>query len=114
VAQGDGAKCRACRRHFGVTSVSRDRPVGARRISSGTAGSLSHAAGGAAAVFLECIHRPATPDTEPAMNPSFLDRLAGFFSAALLTLAMLAGVNALAVNEAPAELLAKAVAGSQG
>lgn len=48
------------------------------------------------------------------MNPSLLNRLAGFFSAALLTLAMLAGVNALAVNEAPADLLAKAVAGSQG
>ena len=48
------------------------------------------------------------------MNPSLLNRLAGLFSAALLTLAMLAGVNALAVNEAPADLLARASAGSQG
>lgn len=48
------------------------------------------------------------------MNTSLLNRLAGLFSAALLTLAMLAGVNALSVNEAPADLLATAVAGSQG
>lgn len=48
------------------------------------------------------------------MNTSLVNRLAGFFSAALLTLAMLAGVNALAVNEAPPDLLAKASAGSQG
>jgi hypothetical protein len=48
------------------------------------------------------------------MNTSFVNRLAGFFSAALLTLAMLAGVNALAVSDAPAELLAKTSAGSQG
>lgn len=48
------------------------------------------------------------------MNTSFVNRLAGFFSAALLTLAMLAGVNALAVSDTPVDMLAKASAGSQG
>jgi fructose-1,6-bisphosphatase/sedoheptulose 1,7-bisphosphatase-like protein len=40
------------------------------------------------------------------MNTSLTQRLAGFVSAALLTVAMLAGVNALAIGDAPAGVLA--------
>lgn len=48
------------------------------------------------------------------MNIPLTHRLAGLASAALLTVAMLAGVNALAIGDAPAGLLATAPAAAQG
>jgi len=48
------------------------------------------------------------------MNTTLINRLASFASAAVLTAVMLAGVNALAVSDAPADLLARAIVNQQG
>ena len=48
------------------------------------------------------------------MNTSITSRLASLFSAALLTLAMFAGVNELALSDTPADQLARVSASTQG
>lgn len=47
------------------------------------------------------------------MNTTLSTRLASFAFAALLTVAMLAGVNGLAVSDAPASTMARSAAAAQ-
>jgi hypothetical protein len=48
------------------------------------------------------------------MNTSITSRLASLFSAALLTFAMLAGVDMLALTDAPADQIARVNASAPG
>ncbi|HEY6135100.1 MAG TPA: hypothetical protein VIW70_14065 [Rubrivivax sp.] len=48
------------------------------------------------------------------MNTTITSRLASLLSAAMLTLAMFAGINALAVSDAPADQMARIGATAQG